>query len=87
VAEILELARFAAAGNVTEAAMFTIERACHGCPGTYELAVERAPVPNRHVADALRAMSEIYEECGEESKALDLVKRALTGPARRHGLE
>jgi tetratricopeptide (TPR) repeat protein/DNA-binding XRE family transcriptional regulator len=43
----------------------------------YELAVERAPVPSRHVAAALTAMAEIYEEQGDTQMALDLLKRAL----------
>ena len=43
----------------------------------YELAVEQAPVPSRHVAAALTAMAEIYEEQGEPQLALDLLKRAL----------
>jgi len=43
----------------------------------YELAVEQAPVPSRHVAAALTAMAEIYEEQGEPQMALDLLKRAL----------
>jgi tetratricopeptide (TPR) repeat protein len=43
----------------------------------YELAVEQAPVPSRHVAAALTAMAEIREEQGETQMALDLLKRAL----------
>jgi len=43
----------------------------------YELAVEQAPIANRHVAAALTAMAEIYEERGESQMALDLLKRAL----------
>jgi tetratricopeptide (TPR) repeat protein len=43
----------------------------------YELAVERAPVPSRHVAAALTAMAEIYEEQGDAPKALELLKQAL----------
>lgn len=43
----------------------------------YELAIERSPVPNRHVADALHAMAEIYEEKGDGAKALELLKRAF----------
>jgi tetratricopeptide (TPR) repeat protein len=43
----------------------------------YELAVEQAPVPSRHVAMALTAMAEIYEERGDTQKALDLLKQAL----------
>jgi len=43
----------------------------------YELAVERSPVPSRHVAAALTAMAEIYEEQGDAQKALDLLKQAL----------
>jgi tetratricopeptide (TPR) repeat protein len=43
----------------------------------YELAVEIAPVENRHVADALAAIAEIYEERGEVQKALDVLKRAV----------
>jgi tetratricopeptide (TPR) repeat protein len=43
----------------------------------YELAVEQAPIANRHVAAALTAMAEIHEERGEEQMALELLKRAL----------
>jgi tetratricopeptide (TPR) repeat protein len=43
----------------------------------YELAVEQAPIANRHVAAALTSMAEIYEERGESQMALDLLKRAL----------
>jgi tetratricopeptide (TPR) repeat protein len=43
----------------------------------YELAVEQAPTPSRHVAAALTAMAEIYEEQGETQKALELLKQAL----------
>jgi tetratricopeptide (TPR) repeat protein len=43
----------------------------------YELAVERSPVPSRHVAAALKAMAEIYEEQGDAQKALELLKQAL----------
>jgi tetratricopeptide (TPR) repeat protein len=43
----------------------------------YELAVDEAPVPSRHVAAALTAMAEIREEQGETQLALDLLKRAL----------
>ena len=43
----------------------------------YELAVEQAPIANRHVAAALAAMAEIYEERGEAEMALELLKRAL----------
>jgi tetratricopeptide (TPR) repeat protein len=47
----------------------------------YELAVEQAPVPSRHVAAALTAMAEIYEGQGEPQMALDLLKRALAARA------
>lgn len=43
----------------------------------YELAVECAPVPSRHVAAALTAMAGIYEEQGNAQKALELLKQAL----------
>jgi tetratricopeptide (TPR) repeat protein len=43
----------------------------------YELAVERAPAPGRHVADALTAMAEIHEEQGRADEALRLLKSAL----------
>ena len=43
----------------------------------YELAVEQAPIANRHVAAALTAMAEIHEERGEGQMALELLKRAL----------
>jgi tetratricopeptide (TPR) repeat protein len=41
----------------------------------YDLVNESAP--NRHAADALAAMAEIYEALGETQMAVDLVKRAL----------
>ena len=47
----------------------------------YELAVERSPVPSRHVASALMAMAEIYEEQGDPQKALELLKQALAARA------
>ena len=47
----------------------------------YELAVDQAPVPSRHVAAALTAMSEIREEQGETQMALDLLKQALAARA------
>jgi tetratricopeptide (TPR) repeat protein len=47
----------------------------------YELAVEQAPTPSRHVAAALKAMAEIYEEQGETQKALELLKQALAARA------
>jgi tetratricopeptide (TPR) repeat protein len=43
----------------------------------YELAVEQAPIPSRHVAAALKAMAEIREEQGETQMALELLKQAL----------
>lgn len=43
----------------------------------YELAVEQAPVADRHVVAALTAMAEIYEERGETQKSLELLKQAL----------
>lgn len=43
----------------------------------YELAVERAPIADRHVVAALTAMAEIHEEQGNGDMALDLLKRAL----------
>jgi tetratricopeptide (TPR) repeat protein len=49
----------------------------------YELAIDRAPVPNRDTADSLTAMAEIYEERGDARKALELLKRAL---AARNGV-
>jgi tetratricopeptide (TPR) repeat protein len=48
----------------------------------YELAVEQAPAPSRHVAAALTAMAEIYEEQGDAPKALELLKRALAARTR-----
>lgn len=44
----------------------------------YELAVERAPVHDRHVADALTAMAEIHEERGDAARALELLKAAVS---------
>jgi tetratricopeptide (TPR) repeat protein len=43
----------------------------------YELAIEQAPVPSRHVAGALTSLAEIYEERGDTHKALELLKQAL----------
>jgi tetratricopeptide (TPR) repeat protein len=43
----------------------------------YELAVEQAPVPDRHVVAALTAMAEIHEQQGNGDLALELLKRAL----------
>lgn len=43
----------------------------------YELAIEQAPVPDRHVVAALTAMAEIHEEQGNGDLALELLKRAL----------
>jgi tetratricopeptide (TPR) repeat protein len=43
----------------------------------YELAVEQAPVADRHVVAALTAMAEIHEERGNGDMALALLKRAL----------
>lgn len=43
----------------------------------YELAIDRAPAPSRHVADALTAMAEIHEEQGRPDEALRLLKSAL----------
>lgn len=43
----------------------------------YELAIEQAPVQDRHVVAALTAMAEIHEEQGNGDMALELLKRAL----------
>jgi tetratricopeptide (TPR) repeat protein len=43
----------------------------------YALAVEQAPIPDRHVVAALTAMAEIHEEQGNGDMALELLKRAL----------
>jgi tetratricopeptide (TPR) repeat protein len=43
----------------------------------YELAVEQAPIPDRHVVAALTAMAEIHEEQGDGDLALELLKQAL----------
>jgi tetratricopeptide (TPR) repeat protein len=43
----------------------------------YELAVEQAPIADRHVVAALSAMAEIYEERGDVQTALTLLKQAL----------
>ena len=43
----------------------------------YELAIEQAPVPDRHVVAALTAMAEIHEEQGNGDLALELLKQAL----------
>src|SRR6478609_4946228 len=43
----------------------------------YELAVEQAPIPDRHVVAALTAMAGIHEEQGNGDMALELLKRAL----------
>lgn len=47
----------------------------------YGLAVDQAPIADRHVVAALTAMSEIYEEQGNGDMALDLLKRALAARA------
>ena len=47
----------------------------------YELAVEQAPTPDRHVVAALTAMAEIHEELGDGDKALELLKQALAARA------
>ena len=47
----------------------------------YELAVEQAPTPDRHVVAALTAMAEIHEEQGNGDMALELLKRALAARA------
>jgi tetratricopeptide (TPR) repeat protein len=47
----------------------------------YELAVEQAPVADRHVVQALTAMAEIHEEQGNGDMALELLKRALAARA------
>jgi tetratricopeptide (TPR) repeat protein len=43
----------------------------------YELAVEQAPIADRHVVAALTAMAEIHEELGNGDMALELLKQAL----------
>jgi len=43
----------------------------------YELAVDQAPVADRHVVAALTAMAEIHEGQGNGDMALELLKRAL----------
>jgi tetratricopeptide (TPR) repeat protein len=43
----------------------------------YELAVEQAPVADRHVVAALTAMAGIHEEQGNGDMALELLKQAL----------
>jgi len=47
----------------------------------YELAVEQAPTPDRHVVAALTAMAEIHVEQGNGDMALELLKRALAARA------
>jgi tetratricopeptide (TPR) repeat protein len=47
----------------------------------YELAVEQAPIADRHVVAALTAMAEIHEEQGNGDLALELLKRALAARA------
>jgi len=49
----------------------------------YELAVEQAPIADRHVVAALTAMAEIHEEQGNGDLALELLKQAL---AARSGI-
>jgi tetratricopeptide (TPR) repeat protein len=44
----------------------------------YELAAERFPAPDRHLADVLTAMAEIEEARGNKDEALTLLKSALT---------
>jgi tetratricopeptide (TPR) repeat protein len=43
----------------------------------YELAVQQAPIADRHVVAALTAMAEIHEEQGNGDMALELLKQAL----------
>ena len=43
----------------------------------YELAVDQAPIADRHVVAALTAMAEIHEELGNGDMALELLKQAL----------
>lgn len=43
----------------------------------YELAAEQFPSPDRHLAEVLSAMAEIYEEQGDAKKALELLKQAV----------
>jgi tetratricopeptide (TPR) repeat protein len=47
----------------------------------YKLAVDQAPIADRHVVAALTAMAEIYEEQGNGDMALDLLKQALAARA------
>jgi tetratricopeptide (TPR) repeat protein len=47
----------------------------------YEMAVDQAPAPDRHVVEALTAMAEIHEEQGNGDMALELLKRALAARA------
>jgi tetratricopeptide (TPR) repeat protein len=47
----------------------------------YELAVDQAPVADRHVVAALTAMAEIHEELGNGDMALELLKQALAARA------
>jgi tetratricopeptide (TPR) repeat protein len=47
----------------------------------YELAVDQAPIADRHVVAALTAMAEIHEEQGNGDLALELLKRALAARA------
>jgi tetratricopeptide (TPR) repeat protein len=43
----------------------------------YELAAEELVAPDRHLADVLTAMAEIYEEQGRADEALQFLKRAV----------
>lgn len=47
----------------------------------YELAVDQAPIADRHVVAALTAMAEIHEEQGNGDMALELLKQALAARA------
>lgn len=47
----------------------------------YELAADRLVTPDRHRADVLKAMAEIYEEQGRPDRALQLLKEALSAAA------
>lgn len=51
----------------------------------YELAVDQAPLADRHVVAALTAMAEIHEEQGNGDLALELLKQALATRARTPG--
>jgi tetratricopeptide (TPR) repeat protein len=67
----------AARGYATAAQFFRSRGDTARALELYELAAEQFPGPDRHLADVLTAMSEIYEEEGNQADALRLLKLAM----------